>query len=432
MADSPKTPESIYDELADSLNIAVVTIDRAKNLVKTWLAYSNFEQPRTLQLGLIGESGVGKTQCVKQALDELGTHYLIVLRISNMDEGQLNGYPTPTDKKTIRLCMLDQYKEQIDECKSQGKKLVIMFDELNRGKAQTIRTVFNIVERKIWAGEQLPLDTAFIVATNPPTGIHQVQDIWGEEAALNSRFNLIGVKTHVAGFLNYIKGNDRFHWVMREFIENNPMYLEDFQNMYAGKKYTCPAVIECIGEYLYNAEEAGEDLSKILDSTTGLKDLIRGAGGTPFASDVFNFVSNMKQNINPILILEDYEKVRDMIVRASSFAERDLDDMLTSRETDDLDCTQVVMLAKKVAEYIGSHNPDLGSDPKHAHNIAAFMDDIPDDPLTAFMETLYTSAKRDDSNRGYLVGFTKALMPFAEYKRAADRLIKSSHSTNSY
>ena len=258
----------------------------------------------------------------------------------------------------------------------------------------------------------MPMDTAFLVCINPPSEIHNVMDIFGQEAALNSRFRIMGMRPDINDFLAYAEKQPKFHWLVREYIKNNPKKLLDYQSMYSGKKYFCPAVWENVACMVAEAEEMGYAVHKIRNFPE-FTDNIHAAGGTPQGSELISFMTDMHRHITPSVILEDYEKIRSTIKEGKSLTDQD----------EELDVGHLTVIAGRVAEYVGAMKIDFATETTQCENLAAFMSDLPDEPLMMFVRTLGTSL--GDERGEYMPKMTEELKKHDSYLQTADRLLNA-------
>jgi len=405
--------EAQHEKMGERLGIKVYGPERAKGALKMHLIATDFTKHRSMHIALEGESGIGKTAIVKQVVvDDLGW-YLLGLRVANMSEGHIDGFAVPgKDEQTVQLCMIEQYKEKIEEAKAKGKRLVIFYDELNRAKPNIVRTLFNVVDEKRWAGILLPPDTAFIVATNPPSDIHNVTDIFGTEAALNSRFKIMGMKSDLSDFLAYADTNPDFFWGMKEYVRNHPARLADFQNMYSGKKYSCPAVLEQMASFISWYMKQGHDLRKLRENPDALANIYSFAG-ISIGQEVVEFLSDMNRHIYPDAILKSYDVIRPTIQNQQAL----------DGSGGGLDMGHLTIIANKLGEYIGAAKTDFSKDLVASKNLAAFMADLPDEPLSAFVRTLGNSIGDQEERKVYLSALTKELKRHDDYLKTAERLL---------
>lgn len=115
-----------------------------KDLYKSYIS-------NNIPLLLIGKSGTGKSEIVKQIADELGLP-VVDLRMSQLPPEDLNGLPAPTDDKKAFTYLLPEwfYKFQPDT------PFVLFLDEINQATPNTINALYAIIHDRMIAGRYNP------------------------------------------------------------------------------------------------------------------------------------------------------------------------------------------------------------------------------------------------------------------------------------
>jgi len=445
--------EDHYQKLEEQYGIEFLAPSEVKEALRDYVRTSDFSDPDIQHFCVMGEPGCGKTAIPKAICIEEDVN-LLIIRASNIDEGVLGGYPgqVPGELGAVDLYFVKYYKDKLEEFIANGKKIMIFFDELNRAKDHIIQSTFNIIDRKIIANFELPIDrTMFMVSINPATDAHTVRDIIGKEAALNRRFEVYGMKAEAKSFVDYLtKSVPDAHPMIVEYIRNHPDRIMGLEHMSAGKKFACPAIYKTFSRQLTAMEKAGVNLVKLSKYSTKVRRL-NAAFGTGEGQALLSFIMDRSRHITPTMVLENYDKIQPLIKgemalvlkstkRPEDMNAEELYDELTetnARQNDDddddlpidsemrtadgkneaLDMGQLSKLASDVAAYVANFKPDLLANPIWAKNLARFMNDLPNDPLKMFLEKLHITM--EESN--YSESLVKALSGIAEFVAASHR-----------
>lgn len=345
----------------------------------------------------------GKSSMFYQMCAAKGVHPVEV-RVSCSDEGVIVGCPTKTEDGGFRYSIDQRIKDRVEEGKKLGKRIAVFFDELNRGKQHMVNGVFNIIDNKVWAGYKLPEDTMFFVAVNPATEMHSVIDIM-REAALNRRFVIIGVEPSAKSWLEYADTKPEIHKLVKDFVKSNPKSIMEIGKMNQGKKYLCPAVLESLGRRLTAFEQSGINMMEIAEQP-GVIRLLCAAAGKSAGMALVEFITARAKNIDPAVILKDYDSVR------SSFKGG-------SKKVDQGFC---VSAAKTLAEHIAAFTPDFEVEKDAGKNLARFMDDCNEEVLRTFLNHLHTSFQSGTPKDQYIQKMTDSLVVHEEFINATKRI----------
>lgn len=247
-----------------------------------------------------GESGVGKTESIRQWANENGYRF-INIRLGQMsDAGDLTGLPEFVTIDGVKMTAF----MQPNFFPKTGEKAVVFFDELNRCHPDIIQAVFQAVEREGGIGQYkfdfsidkttgLP-NTIRAAASNPPTDDYTVQDI--TDKAFMNRFCHIKFEPTTKEALDYFKTIGVAPEIV-DFLVDQPNLME-----VAGEDYTL--------EYVKPSRRNWEAVHRFNNVSEGLDSGIRnevlmGLVGAA-ATHAFNsFVANYDKTVKGVEILDD-------------------------------------------------------------------------------------------------------------------------------
>lgn len=203
---------------------------------------------------LIGETGVGKSQTIKQLAKELNMIYLEI-RPGQMDPGDFIGLPfienTTYEEllneyiKTpeIKYYLTDEIIENIKNSQLKNKKIqltkygrpswmpifdtptLLFIDEINRGSPEVLQANFQLVLDKRIHEHFLPKNSHVIAAINPNTKDYNVTPM---DDALISRFIHIPIEVSKNVWLEYAE-NTKYEKYIIDHIKNNERALGEIK-----------------------------------------------------------------------------------------------------------------------------------------------------------------------------------------------------------
>lgn len=130
-----------------------------------------------LQLGqvpnIIGESGIGKTELVKEVAEDMGYKYYSIT-CSLLQEGEM-AMPAVIEKKLRYI--LHPILTKIAKNAEEGKDSILFFDEVNRALPSVMSELMNVIWEKEVMGIKLPKDKLHVVcAMNPDSAMGGYED----------------------------------------------------------------------------------------------------------------------------------------------------------------------------------------------------------------------------------------------------------------
>lgn len=163
-----------------------MNIEDAKRFVR--LAYARRDE---IVPCLLGDPGIGKTQCVEQLAEELGVN-LVTIIASQVLPSEVSGIPMPV-AETHSLDVFDHVK-----LSSLEDGDILFLDELLEGDPMVLSAMLTLIEsRRMMSGRKLP-DVMIVAATNRTKAPKQVQ------ASLRQRFFWIDVEYSSYVFVDYL------------------------------------------------------------------------------------------------------------------------------------------------------------------------------------------------------------------------------------
>jgi len=335
---------------------------------------------------VVGEPGGGKSAIVFQVAKQEDC-VVVEVRVSTADEGTLNGYPVPSPScpGAVELCIVKHLRDQFEAAVKAGKRIIVFFDELNRGKKNLINATFNIIDNRLWGSYQLPANTLFVVAVNPASETRNVIDIIKGEDALNRRYMIVGLKPDALSLLEYADKSEGFHWLIKDYVKDRPKAIMSIDKMLLGKKYMCPAILDGIARRFTYLESVGVDLMNLRNYPDELR-LLYAAGGKSEGMAILDYISDKKRHITPSSILNSYEKVKAHVKGRTS---------LDGNKEETLDHSELYKVARHVADHVAELKIDFSKEKVQGENLSEFMNDLTDEILDGFVKTLRTKLGGD-------------------------------------
>lgn len=321
---------------------------------------------------LIGESGVGKTESVRQVAQELGYRFINIRLGQLADSGDLTGLPEFTEVQNDdgSMVKVTAFMQPAFFPKS-GEKAMVFFDEINRCHPDLIQAVFQAIERQGGIGEYkfdftvdsetgLP-NTIRVAASNPPTDDYVVHDIT-DKAFLN-RFCHIKFEPTADEAFDYFK-EIGVSPAIRAFLVDQPTMLE-----VAGEDYT-------LG-YVKPTRRTWEAVNRFLalpEASDSLKrEVMMGLVGSEATIAYESFAKNYDITVKGADILDNYEAVKDKV------------------PTDRVD-----VLKKTNDEILDELKAD-NLTAKRTDNMMKYLVEIPKDVAAALLYDIATGKKDEDT-----------------------------------
>jgi len=265
--------------------------------IKPILAAAHEADDSVLMEGL---HGIGKSEIVKQYCDENGYHYT-ALFLSHQEVGDLIGIPVTEviNDESVTLWSKPIWLQRMEEAAANGKKCVLLLDELNRAQTDVLNSALQLVLERQIHEHVLPevngYRTQIIACTNPDGEDYQVQTL---DPALINRFLKIDVEVDEEAWLKWAKENN-VNNIVRAFIVDNMTKLHYISEDEIG---ATPRSWTKLGKFMDLVQQGNLEDEFILD-------IMRGKIGSALASQFYVFFKNFKDNIS----IEDIEDMTKKI-----------------------------------------------------------------------------------------------------------------------
>jgi len=260
---------------------------------------------------LWGPRGVGKTQYAKQVIGELGYDFRIV-RTAGKEDTDFSGIPVEIDQRTIyaspdwmpfeewkcKKCghkFGEPFSNKPSKCpkcnstKIDYNKVVILFDEVNRGSDETLQALLEFVADKSFDGRPFASRTSIIATANPAGGSSYIVNAFDDEAFLSRWAHIsFGVdKNYFDEWYQYLLQN-----VDPEVVQKAIMYIGEDRDKLIGPTESdwgftvkpAPRSWEWALKVMSYGKAHGYSKNAILDLMSGL--LGRGIAGEFYRTDI--------------------------------------------------------------------------------------------------------------------------------------------------
>lgn len=371
-------------------DIPQVTLDEVKNQARIMMKYG---QKRGC-ITLVGESGVGKTQCVKQLGKELGAR---VIFVHTAHYGLMGaGIPQKAVDDYFKVAVPDIFPKP-------NEKAIVVFDELNRGEKHAINMFFTMLEDGRMFSYELPDECIVMATMNPATAQYTVTAI-ENEAAIRRRIKFFYVIPDLKGFLAHAE-SENFHLFAGRgpaqgqpchpgilgYFKAKPKNIYDYKAKDANKQYCCPAVIETLSEDAYNLEA-----EKV--STYGEFALQRYAAsmGMTMAQELVQHLRDSSLTIGAEDVLKSFKKIEPAV--------RKMINDSTMREA-------LIDLNQNVVQLLFATTPSVK---KIAKNFLDFVKIQPENLSQLIFQQMSPVAESNKA-RPYLHALSKELMRYEEW-----------------
>lgn len=251
--------------------------------------------PANISILMRGETGIGKSQLVRQ----LAVHWgfkpedVIDRRLAQMSEGDMVGLPS-TDGNVTRFNPPDWYK------KACNAPCVLFLDELNRAAPEVMQAAFQVVLDRELNGWQLHPGTRVLSAVNVGSN-YVVNEM---DPALLRRFWAVDLDPTKNDWLKWARDVKKMNEVIVEFIQQDDSWLRAPQGANLDDVHPTPASWERLNDSLIAAG--------VIDTPEDpvFRMMCLGFIGIEATSKFVEFAKMSDANVTGVDILEKYSKIR--------------------------------------------------------------------------------------------------------------------------
>lgn len=258
---------------------------------KELLRCLKFAIPNRFPILIKGAPGVGKTEIVKRACQDLETDLIISHPVVS-DPTDYKGLPFPSaDGTTATFLPFGDLNKLI----ASNRPTVFFLDDLGQASASVQAAGMQLILGRQINGHKVPDNVTFLAATNRR---EDKAGVMGILEPVKSRFAaIVELKTSVEDWTEWAIDNDMPHELIA-FIKFRPTLLHNFEATSDIVNTSCPRTVAYVG-YM---------LKKKMPKSIML-DLCTGATGEEFAIEFISFM-NLYTNVPEITeIIKDPDKI---------------------------------------------------------------------------------------------------------------------------
>lgn len=375
-----KTKKS-YAEEHDFKHISIAKLPR--NLI---LAYKA-RQP----LNIVGDSGIGKTEMVKQACKTLGEMYnddnfgCLTFIVSQLCPEDIMGIPMP-DKEQEYVKFL-----KMSRLPRSGRGILFL-DEWNQADPSVLKPLFQMLGERRVGDWELPEGWAIIAACNPDGGVYRTTP---PSPAFRRRMSHIEVHFDHAAFVKY---TEQAGWnsTLREFLRRRPDMCYNKASEQANRVFANPASWERV-----------DALISLLDPGDSFADLTpMGAGlvGWNYWKEFSTFFKKHGKLVDPKEVLTNYDKIRASV---QALCKKGM-------------VGQLSQICAALITYMVDIEPGTEDFKNYSNNVAKFYNDLLDDTAVMFIKEIdevFSEKGLQEASRAWT-------MAFSTNQEALEKMIK--------
>lgn len=359
---------------------------------------------------LISESGVGKSQGVKQVLRKAGYEWC------DIRTAQLTHVGAGVPQKAV-----DGYFEYAVPANfpRKGEKKAVLFDEVNQGQPHAIALMYMMLEDRGLYGYELPDTAPVILMMNPSTALYMVSKI-ESNPAINRRLKKLYLVSDFADWKEHARTNEFHHSdgmekpchpLVVRYLTSDPRLLYIGKERDAGKQFACPATWQTVSLDLYVMEVEGIPLGSDFAMHR-----IGASINTVQAKAFIEWVRNNEIKLDPMDVLLKYKAKSAIRSRV--------------RELQQEPGGSYNSLVETISGFLFDEEPE----PEQiAPQLVLFWYDMPNETAQAFYQMLATDAQRkggesETDNIEYMKRLTIALQGEELWDDLNDRINRAHDS----
>jgi hypothetical protein len=395
--------KKINDEAVQQMNqeVMMYSASEMENIFK----YTPFEQA----IMLVGIHGIGKSEWIKSHFEKQG-YAIITLFLGQLcDAGDVCGLPDRT-VVTFKYGGQEISQKITEFCppkwwpRSDDTKLVIFFDEFNRGKPEIYQCIQDMTLNRELNGLKLPEKTRIIAAINPLDDKYGYQ-VTELDPALWDRFNVYGFAPTRKEWTYWAIDNKVNKLIIAFITKHGALHLDPPANGKLG--------------VVYPSRRSWVRLSNIVNQHSGLlgeenfatlRDMASGIIGEAANATFYQFLKEHKKGLQPGRVITKWDKEVEQTIKEMS--QQDL--LMFNVEL-------AMYLEENVKQYFGE---GVGSKTKEefGYNLWQYLQTVPREILADFYD--HISHAKVQSKKDW------AEKVLESYHRLVDGFIDILHGTD--
>ncbi|MDO4531451.1 MAG: AAA family ATPase, partial [Bacillota bacterium] len=192
--------------------------------------YGNYqmERRRARPICLMGPSGIGKTEIVRQAAMENNLAFLSysithhtrqsIIGLPRLIEGQANGSRCSMTEYTMSEIIAQIYQTMEESGKKEG---ILFLDEFNCVSESLRPIMLQLLQDKSFGPHPIPDGWMLVLAGNPPEYNHAANDL---DAVTADRMRILHIEPDYPAWRDYITKHN-VHPLILSYLDNHPEHF---------------------------------------------------------------------------------------------------------------------------------------------------------------------------------------------------------------
>lgn len=174
-------------------------------------------------VALVGAPGMAKTECIRQAASQLGA-ILFVEHPLLREPIDYAGLPWVVDGEARQLPMAFIQSVQQAAAANPDKHIIVFFDDVGQAATATQAAMMQFVQERAFAGQQVPENVRFVMATNRRK---DKAGVGGILAPLTNRLTVLGVTVDPDSWAEWALGEGGLPPELPSYVRFKPDCLGD-------------------------------------------------------------------------------------------------------------------------------------------------------------------------------------------------------------
>jgi len=358
-------------------------------------------------IGIEGKHGIGKSDIVKQILQEEGYRVICMFVGQMADAGDIIGLPNKISAKFVDASGAE-YESMITEfCppkwwpRNNNEKVAIFLDEANRGKPEIAQCLMDMLLNRSLNGNDLPPLTRIFGAWNPiDDGFYQVEE---PDPAWLDRWNVYTLDPTPEEWSDWAWKAQVNNFVIG-FIMENREFLDPYMTSSKEilKKYKAGSVLPSrrswkrVSDVMNKAIKSDDQFW--LSSDIGLallKELVAGQVGIHAASAFGNYVRTKGRGLHIGVMMTDWKAEYATKLKAMSVQEQ-------------------LQMNNQLEFFIVENEKVMTASPKllgdYSHNIQKYLECINEEIMAQFINTMKNAHEAGKSWPGVILSSNEKIV----------------------